>query len=109
DLLNLSRFPSLKTAFTEKFLQDLEGEIDGGVELLKHIVKESGAERLLFNGGNHEYRVRRALSNVSGSEKKILELKSVREAYSLPTLFRFNELGVKVSFPGEYPRGQWLV
>ena len=40
--------------------------------------------------------------------KKILELKVVRNAYSYPSLFRFDEFPVRVRFAGEYPNGLWL-
>src|SRR6202021_993811 len=93
---------------TEKFAEDLDGEIDTGVKLLRHIIDESGAKRFLYNAGNHEWRCARAISNSSGNEKKVLELRVVREAYSSPTLFRFDDLGIPVKFAGEYPRGQWL-
>lgn len=108
DIFNLSRFPNVKTAINEKFADDLDGEIDRGVKLLQHIVKTVKPERLLVNNGNHEWRLMRAITGASGNEKKLLELRLLRDAYSYPKLFRFDELGVPVKFAGEYPKGQWL-
>ena len=62
DLFNLSRYPSAKNIFTEKFAQDLDDEIDVGIKILKHLIEASGAKRFLFNAGNHEWRVARAIS-----------------------------------------------
>lgn len=108
DIFNLSRFPNAKTSINEKFADDLDGEIDRGHKLLQHIVNQVQPERLLINNGNHEWRIMRAISNASGNEKKLLETRLLRDAYSYPKLFRFDELGVPVKFAGEYPRGQWL-
>jgi hypothetical protein len=108
DLFNLSRFPSARTDITEKFAENLEEEIDVGVKILQHVISEVKPKRFKFNGGNHEWRVARAITNSSGNEKKLLELRVVRESYSFPRLFRFEEFGMPVEFPGQYPKGQWL-
>lgn len=108
DMFNLSAWPNAKTSITEKFADDLDGEIDRGVRLLKHIVDNVKPERLLVTNGNHDFRLMRAIMGASGNEKKVLELKVVREAYSYPSIFRFKELSVPVKFAGEYPRGLWL-
>ena len=106
DLFNLSAHPNAKTAITEKFTDDLDGEIDRSVRLLQHIVKEVKPEKFLFNNGNHEFRLMRAIHRANGNEKKLLETRVARNAFAYPSLFRLDELGVPFKFAGEYPKGQ---
>lgn len=106
DLMNLSAHPNAKTEITEKFADDLDGELDRGIQLLKHIVKEAQPEDAQFNPGNHCFRVIRTIHRANGNEKKLLETKVMRNAYSYRILFGLDELGIPVKFAGEYPNGQ---
>lgn len=108
DFLNLSRFPNIKTALNEQTAIEFESEIDRGIELVRKFVAETKPERIYWTNGNHEWRLLRAIANADQAAKKILELKVVREAYSYPSLFRFDQLPVPVRFAGEYPRGLFL-
>jgi hypothetical protein len=108
DLMNLSRYPNVRTKLNEKVLIEFESELDRGVELAKRIVAQIKPKRILWTNGNHEFRFMRAISNADPQTKKILELKILRDAYDYSKLFRFEELGVPVKFAGEYPAGLWL-
>src|SRR6202012_3970397 len=108
DFLGLSRHPQAKTALNEKTACEFESEIERGIGMVQAIVKETKPKSIHWKNGNHEWRLLRAISNADPATKKILELKVVREAYSYPSLFRFEELGVPVRFAGEYPAGLWL-
>lgn len=106
DLFNLSSHPNAKTAITEQFVEDLDGEIDKSVALQKHIIAEVNPQLWLKNNGNHEFRVLRAIHRANGNEKKLLEMRVARNVYSSPSLFRLDELGIPYKFGGEYPKGQ---
>lgn len=108
DLLNLSRFPNVKTELNERTAIEFESEIDTGVAMVKAMVKETKPEQVHWLNGNHEWRLLRAIANADHAAKRILELKVVRKSYSYPSLFRFDEIGVPVHFVGEYPKGTWL-
>jgi Calcineurin-like phosphoesterase len=108
DLMNLSRYPSIKTELTAKVATDLESEIDRGFEIARGIVKEVRPSRAVWHNGNHEWRLMRMLSNAPKDVKQILELRVMRDVYSYLRLFRLDELGVPVHYVGEYPQGSWL-
>lgn len=108
DFLNLSRYPTVKTPMNERMACEFESEIERGIAIQQAFVAETKPKRIHRKNGNHEWRLLRAISNADANAKKILELKVVRQAYSYPSLFRFNELPVKVKFAGEYPNGLWL-
>lgn len=108
DFLNLSRHPNVKTQLNEHTACDFESEIDKGIELVQKFVAETQPKSIHWKNGNHEWRLLRAIANADQAAKKILELKVIRDAYSYPSLFRFDALPVRVRFAGEYPNGLWL-
>lgn len=108
DLLNLSKFPGIKTKFNETVAVEFESELDRSVSLLKTFVKETKPGRIHWKNGNHEFRILRAVAGADRQAKAILELKAIRDAYAAPNLFRFSELSAPVKFAGEYPNGLWL-
>lgn len=108
DLLNLSKFPGVKTAANEKVAGDFQDEVDRGLAVIKDLVHYTMPQRVHWKNGNHEARLLRAVADAKSGSKAILELKSVRDSYSVPSLFKFAELEVPVKFAGEWPQGLWL-
>lgn len=108
DLLNLSKFPGVRTAQNEKTAVTFQEEVDNGLTIIKDFVTYTRPERVHWKNGNHEARLMRAVADAKSGSKGLLELKSIRDAYSVPALFRFSELPVPVRFAGEYPAGLWL-
>lgn len=108
DFLNLSRWSGVRTQLNESTAIEFESEIERGVEIVNKFVAEVKPERIHWKNGNHEFRLLRAIANADAQAKKILELKVVRAAYSYPSLFRFEEMGTKVVFAGEYPNGSLI-
>jgi len=108
DFFNLSAHPNVKTDINEHTAVEFQGELDRGFKLVSDLVEETKPNRVHWKNGNHEFRLLRAIANADIATKKILELKVVRNAYSYPSLFRFDELPVPVVFAGEYPKGLWI-
>lgn len=108
DLLNLSKFPGVRTASNEKVALTFQDEVDKGLGIIKDFVEYTRPERVHWKNGNHEARLMRAVADSKPGAKGLLELKSIRDSYSVPALFRFHELAAPVHFAGEYPAGLWL-
>lgn len=90
----------------EDLIGDMRGEIERQRTLLAEIASHvKSARRRLFNAGNHEWRLYRALSK-SPNVLRLLELEDVRRATGIPALLNLKEHGFRYS--GEYPMGCWL-
>lgn len=108
DFISLSAYPSIKVA-PDETICELSEEIERTNTILRDIVKRTKVKRVKWKNGNHEWRLLRALSQVSDTRvKKILELTGVKKAWSYESLFEFGKMGAKVEFAGEYPNGSWL-
>jgi hypothetical protein len=108
DLVNLSAYPQIKV-LNAQAVADLDGEIDGGIDMAKALIKAINPQILHWKNGNHEWRLLRALSRVTDAgAKKILEMRVMQKAWTYENLFNFASFPIPVKFAGEYPKGMWL-
>ncbi len=104
DYRSLSKYPAVGSDRPDMDW-GLSEELERQRELLKLAQKRIKPKRAIFNEGNHEWRVRRALER---DEKlvKLLDLGDVRDSVSIHSLLRLNDLGI--AWSGRYPKGSWL-
>jgi hypothetical protein len=88
-------------------------EVKEQQRLLKEAVTAIKPKEVVWNDGNHEWRVQRAFQKDVRLAAKVLDIEfpatqitSVREATSIPALMGFSSLNIK--YTGGYPKGCWL-
>jgi hypothetical protein len=88
----------------EGFAGDVEEETSLANEKLTELCRRVKAKRKIFNEGNHEWRLFRALSQIP-QILKLLKIKEIQRAVSVETILRLEERGF--TYSGEYPAGTW--
>lgn len=90
----------------ERFCRSVAGETKTAKEKLATLVKRvKPKKRRVFNEGNHEWRLFRALSQVP-QVLELLEMEDVAKALSVEAILGLKEL--EFEYSGEYPSGTWL-